>query len=133
MVVFYGLFNFLLVIGTGTTRRQPRVVPGYNARNFTQASNYTHKLAYCLSLIRHFVVMIKKWPRLSYLFEDAKCRLLTENDTRWGSNYLQLEMTHKAYERNYFYLFSAIHINWILYFKLFTVQSAVWSPLYNHL
>ena len=55
-----------------------------------------------LSLIRQFVVKIKKCPRLSDLFEDAKCRLRTENDTRWGSTYLQLEMIHKAYERNCF-------------------------------
>ena len=57
MVVFYGLLNFLLVIGTGTTRRQPRVVPGYNAGSYTQASSYTHKLVYCLSLIHHFTLI----------------------------------------------------------------------------
>ena len=45
-------------------------------------------------LIRQFVVKINKFPRLSDLFEDAKCRLRTENDTRWGSTYLQLEMIH---------------------------------------
>lgn len=49
-----------------------------------------------LKELNHFITSIRTSYNLSREFEDAHCRLRCENSTRWGSQYLCLEVILKV-------------------------------------
>jgi hypothetical protein len=55
-----------------------------------------------LKKLNDFAVKIRKTIKISSYFKNAKARLRTENNTRWGSSFLVLEVFLKAYNRDVF-------------------------------
>lgn len=75
----------------------------HNDNNSVRSAIARHPLV-CENLkqLTSFCVMIRNNTVLNNIFKELRCRLRIENNTRWGSAFLVLEMIKKAYDRNAF-------------------------------
>ncbi len=56
-------------------------------------------LVHNLKLINKFITSVRKQIQINKLFVNFKCRLRSENATRWSSTFLALEMVKRAHDR----------------------------------
>lgn len=92
-----------LVINLGTDDI-PRInCANHIMNNAIRASIKNHPIV-CADLkkLNKFAAHLKRSTELNNIFQQLKCRLRLENDTRWGSAFLLLEIIKKAFDKKAF-------------------------------